>query len=142
VKVLAQVKEMGAHVVVDDFGTGFSSLGVLQRFPIDAVKIDHSLVLQLPHAADAAALTRAVIAMGHSLGLQIVAEGVETRPQREFLSEHGCDEIQGHYYCAPAPEETVTAMLFQQPGGAVRTANVQQFRPWRGPRPGGEGSDT
>jgi diguanylate cyclase (GGDEF)-like protein/PAS domain S-box-containing protein len=141
VKLLAQVKDMGAQVVIDDFGTGYSSLGFLQRFPIDAVKIDRSLVLQLPHGADAAALARAVIAMAHSLGLQVVAEGVETRPQWEFLSEHGCDAMQGNYYCAPAPEETVTAMLLQQPHGAVRTANVQQFRPWRGTRPGGEGGN-
>jgi diguanylate cyclase (GGDEF)-like protein/PAS domain S-box-containing protein len=139
-KLLAQVKDMGAHVVVDDFGTGYSSLGLLRRLPIDAVKVDRSLVLQLPHGGDAAALTRAVIAMAHSLGLQVIAESVETRAQWEFLSEQGCDAMQGNYYCAPAPEETVTAMLFQQPHGAVRTANVQQFRPWRGPRPGGDNS--
>jgi diguanylate cyclase (GGDEF)-like protein len=141
-KLLAQVKDMGAHVMVDDFGTGYSSLGLLRRLPIDAVKIDRSLVVQLPQSGEAAALTRAVIAMAHSLDLQVIAESVETRPQWEFLSEHGCDAMQGNYYCAAAPEETVTAMLFQQPYGAVRTANVQQFRPWRGPRPGGDsGSD-
>jgi diguanylate cyclase (GGDEF)-like protein/PAS domain S-box-containing protein len=134
VKVLAQLKEMGTQVVVDDFGTGYSSLGVLQRLPIDAVKIDRSLVLQLPNGGAAAALARAVIAMAHSLDLQVIAEGVETRPQWEYLSEHGCDAMQGNYYCAPAPGETVTAMLLQQPHGAVRTANVQQIRPWRGPQ--------
>jgi len=138
-KLLAQVKEMGAQVVVDDFGTGYSSLGCLKRFPVDAVKIDRSLVAQLPNGMDAAALTRAVIGMAHSLDLQVIAEGVETRAQCDFLSEHGCDAIQGNYYCAAAPEETVTAMLLQQPHGAVRIANVQQFRPWRAPRPGGEG---
>ena len=138
VKLIAQMKEMGVQVVVDDFGIGYSSLGLLQRFPIDAVKIDRSLVLQLPSGRDAAALARAVIAMAHSLELQVIAESVETRAQWEFLSEHGCDAMQGNYYCAPAPEEAVTAMLFQQPNGAVRTANIQQFRPWRGPRQGEE----
>ncbi|HYC43871.1 MAG TPA: EAL domain-containing protein [Burkholderiales bacterium] len=136
-KLLAQVKDMGAHVVVDDFGTGYSSLGNLKRFPIDAIKIDRSLVSQLP-GADAASLTRAVIAMAHSLNQQVIAEGVETRQQWDFLSEHGCEAMQGNYFCAPAPEEAITAMLLQPPHGAVRLGNVQQFRPWRGPRPGGE----
>jgi EAL domain-containing protein (putative c-di-GMP-specific phosphodiesterase class I) len=133
---------MGAQIVVDDFGTGYSSLGCLKRFPVDAVKIDRSLVAQLPNGTDAAAMTRAVIGMAHSLDLQVIAEGVETRAQWDFLSEHGCDAVQGNYYCAPAPEETVTAMLLQHPQGAVRIANIQQFRPWRTPRPGGEGSET
>jgi EAL domain-containing protein (putative c-di-GMP-specific phosphodiesterase class I) len=130
---------MGAQIVVDDFGTGYSSLGCLKRFPIDAVKIDRSVVAQLPNGSDAAATTRAVIGMAHNLGLQVIAEGVESHAQWDFLSDHGCDAVQGNYYCAPAPEETVTAMLLQQPHGAVRTANVQQFRPWRAPRPGGDG---
>lgn len=137
-KLLAQLKDMGAQIVVDDFGTGYSSLGVLKRFPIDAVKIDRSLVAQLPGSADAVAMTRAVIAMAHSLSLQVIAEGVETRSQWDFLSEHGCDAMQGNYYCAPAPAETVTTMLLQHPQGAVRVANIQQFRPWRAPRPGGD----
>ena len=137
-KLLAQVKDMGAQIVVDDFGTGYSSLGVLKRFPIDAIKIDRSLVSQLPNGADAVEMASAVIAMAHRLNLQVTAEGVETRAQWDFLSEHGCDAIQGKYYCAPAPADSVTAMLLQQPHGAVRIANVQQFRPWPAPRPGGE----
>jgi len=140
-RLLAQVKELGSHVVIDDFGTGHSSLGCLNRFPIDAVKIDCSLIAQLPGGADGAALTRAVIAMAHSLSLEVIAEGVETRAQWDFLAEHGCDAMQGNYYCAPAPEETVTAMLLQQPHGAVRVANVEQLRPWRA-RPGDLGSDS
>ena len=83
-KLLAQVKDMGAHVVIDDFGTGYSSLGLLRRLPIDAVKIDRSLVVQLPQSAEAAALTRAVIAMAHSLDLQVIAESVETRRNGSF----------------------------------------------------------
>jgi diguanylate cyclase (GGDEF)-like protein/PAS domain S-box-containing protein len=139
-RLLPQVKELGAHVVVDDFGTGYSSLGLLSRFPIDAVKIDRSLVAGLPAGGDRAALTRAVIGMAHSLSLQVIAEGVETRAQWDFLAEHGCDAMQGNYYCAPAPEETVTAMLLQQPHGAVRVANVEQLRPWRA-RPGDAGGE-
>jgi EAL domain-containing protein (putative c-di-GMP-specific phosphodiesterase class I) len=132
-RLLTQVKELGASVVVDDFGTGYSSLACLRRFPVDAVKIDRSLVAQLPAEGDGASLTRAVIGMAHSLGLQVIAEGVETRAQWDFLAAHGCDAVQGNYYCAPAPEETITAMLLQQPHGAVRVGNVEQLRPWRSP---------
>jgi diguanylate cyclase (GGDEF)-like protein/PAS domain S-box-containing protein len=135
-RLLAQVKDLGANVVVDDFGIGYSSLGCLKRFPIDAVKIDRSLVGQLTVGEDAMALTRAVIGMAHSLNLQVTAEGVETRQQWDFLSAHGCDAMQGNYFCAPAPAETVTTMLLQQPHGLYRAANIEQFRPWRAARPG------
>jgi EAL domain-containing protein (putative c-di-GMP-specific phosphodiesterase class I) len=138
-KLLAQVKDLGAQVVVDDFGTGYSSLGCLRRFPIDAVKIDRSLVAQLPIGTEAAAISRAVIGMAHTLRLEVVAEGVETRAQWEFLDELGCDAVQGNYYCAPAPEEAITAMLIQQVGVA-RIGNVQLLRP-RASRPGPETTD-
>lgn len=137
-KLLGEVKELGARIVVDDFGIGYSSLGMLSRFPVDAVKIDRSLVAQLPGAAGAAAMARAVIAMAHSLGLQVTAEGVESRAQWDFLAGHGCDAIQGNYYCAPAPADTVTSMLLQQAQGVARVVNVQQFRPWRAPPQSGE----
>jgi diguanylate cyclase (GGDEF)-like protein/PAS domain S-box-containing protein len=113
-RLLSQVKELGARVVVDDFGTGYSSLGCLKRFPIDAIKIDQSLVAQVPRIDDASGLTRAVIAMGRSLGLEVTAEGVETRAQCEFLLQHGCGSMQGNYFCAPAPANIVGRML-QQP---------------------------
>jgi EAL domain-containing protein (putative c-di-GMP-specific phosphodiesterase class I) len=138
-RLLCQVKELGAHIVIDDFGTGHSSLGCLKRFPIDAVKIDRSLVAQLPDGGDAVELTRAVIAMAHSLGLKVTGEGVETRQQWDFLREHGCDCVQGNYFCAPAPPEALEPMLLQHPHGAIRMANVQQFRPWPALRPGVEG---
>jgi diguanylate cyclase (GGDEF)-like protein len=128
-KLLAQVKDLGARVVVDDFGTGYSSLGYLRRFPIDTVKIDRSLIAQLPNGTEAVAISRAVVGMAHSLGLEVVAEGVETRGQWEFLHELGCDAMQGNYYCAPAPEQAITAMLIQQLHGVARLANVQPLRP-------------
>jgi EAL domain-containing protein (putative c-di-GMP-specific phosphodiesterase class I) len=144
-RLLAQVKDLGAHVVVDDFGIGYSSLGCLRRFPIDTVKIDRSLVAQLPSGAEAAAISRAVIGMAHSLNLHVVAEGVETRSQWDFLAAQGCDSMQGNYYCAPAPEDVITAMLLQQVHGNVRIMNFQS-RPARAPRAGaennGEGPET
>jgi EAL domain-containing protein (putative c-di-GMP-specific phosphodiesterase class I) len=137
-RLLSQLKDAGVQIVIDDFGTGHSSLGVLKRFPVDGVKIDRSLVAQLPGCADAVEVTRAVIAMAHSLNLRVCGEGVETRPQWEFLREHGCDAVQGNYFCAPSPADAVAGMLLQQPGGALRTGNVQQLRPWRAARPGDE----
>jgi predicted signal transduction protein with EAL and GGDEF domain len=76
--------------------------------------------------------------MAHSLNLQVTAEGVETRQQWDFLSTIGCDAMQGNYFCAPAPAETVTTMLLQQSQGAHRVANIEQFRPWRTVRSGVE----
>ena len=82
------------------------------------------------------AVTRAVIGMAHSLNLQVTAEGVETRQQWDFLNTHSCDSMQGNYFCAPAPAETVTAMLMQQLQGTNRVSNIEQLRPWRAARVG------
>jgi EAL domain-containing protein (putative c-di-GMP-specific phosphodiesterase class I) len=95
-KLFAQVKDLSAQVV-DDFGTGYSSLGYLRRFPVDTVRIDRSLVAQFPHGTEAAAISRAVTGMAHSLGVEVVGEGVETHGQWEFVRELGCDGMQGNY---------------------------------------------
>jgi diguanylate cyclase (GGDEF)-like protein/PAS domain S-box-containing protein len=101
VRVLQQLKDMGIRVAIDDFGTGYSSLGYLKRFPIDSVKIDRSFILDIPHDNDDVAITRAVIAMAHSLRLKVIAEGVETEEQYQFLRNHDCDEMQGYYFSEP-----------------------------------------
>jgi EAL domain-containing protein (putative c-di-GMP-specific phosphodiesterase class I) len=126
-KLLGQFKELGVRVVIDDFGTGTSSLNLLQRLPIDCVKIDRSLILQLPRSESAAALTRAVLAMAHSLGIAVTAEGVETREQWEFLRDAGCEEMQGNYFSAPVPADIV-ASVARQPAAGGRRANVQELR--------------
>jgi diguanylate cyclase (GGDEF)-like protein/PAS domain S-box-containing protein len=127
-KLLRHLKDIGVRIVLDDFGTGHSSLGCLKRFPVDAVKIDRSLIGQLPTAPDALEITRAVIGMAHSLNLQVIAEGVETLPQWEFLREHACDAMQGNHFCPPSPSEKLTSMLLSGAIGAARAANVQPLR--------------
>ncbi len=103
VTTLSRLRELGIAVSIDDFGTGYSSLGYLKRFPIDSVKIDRSFIKDLPHDADDAAITRAVIAMARSLRIRVVAEGVETREQLDFLRTHECDECQGFFLSRPLP---------------------------------------
>ena len=126
-RLLAQLKEVGVRVVVDGFGTGYSSLSFLRRLPIDSVKIDRSLIGELPRSADATALTRGVVAMAHSLGLMVIAEGVETREQWEFLRQQGCDEMQGNYFSAPIAPEIVPGIV-RQPVPAGSRAAVQPLR--------------
>jgi EAL domain-containing protein (putative c-di-GMP-specific phosphodiesterase class I) len=126
-RLLAQLKEAGVRVVVDGFGTGYSSLSFLRRLPIDSVKVDRSLIGELPRSGDAAALTRGVIAMAHSLGLTVIAEGVETREQWEFLNQQGCDEMQGNYFSAPIAPEIVPGIV-RQPVAAGSRAAVQALR--------------
>jgi len=103
VTTLSRLSDLGIAVSIDDFGTGYSSLGYLKRFPVDNVKIDRSFIKDLPHDADDAAITRAVIAMARSLRIRVVAEGVETREQLDFLRTHECDECQGFYLSRPLP---------------------------------------
>jgi diguanylate cyclase (GGDEF)-like protein/PAS domain S-box-containing protein len=126
-RLLAQLKEIGVRVVIDGFGTGYSSLSFLRRLPIDSVKIDRSLISELPRSADATALTRGVVAMAHSLGLTVVAEGVETREQWEFLHQQGCDEMQGNYFSAPIAPGIVPGIV-RQPVPAGSRAAVQPLR--------------
>jgi diguanylate cyclase (GGDEF)-like protein/PAS domain S-box-containing protein len=111
VTVLRELKEMGVQLVLDDFGTGYSSLSYLKRFPIDTLKIDQSFVRDLTTDADDASIVRAVIGMGESLRMLVVAEGVETREQLAFLREHACPEGQGFYFSHPVVAEEFSQLL-------------------------------
>ncbi len=100
---LRELKALGVKIAIDDFGTGYSSLAYLRRFPIDTLKIDISFVRDLPTSEDGAAIAVAIINMARSLKMKVIAEGVETLPQLEWLRRHACDEIQGFYYSRPLP---------------------------------------
>lgn len=101
VSMLNALKALGVGIAVDDFGTGYSSLSYLKRFPVDQLKIDQSFVRDLTNDADDATLVGAIISLGHALGLRVVAEGVETKEQLDFLRESRCDEVQGFYLAHP-----------------------------------------
>jgi EAL domain-containing protein (putative c-di-GMP-specific phosphodiesterase class I) len=110
-QVLTVLKQMGLSIAVDDFGTGYSSLNYLKQFPINVLKIDRSFVDGLPDGEQDAQIARAIIAMAHSLNLRVIAEGVETREQLEFLREHGCDEIQGFLLARPLSAQVLEEKL-------------------------------
>ena len=119
VTILSRLRDLGIAVSIDDFGTGYSSLGYLKRFPIDNVKVDRSFIKDLPHDADDAAITRAVIAMARSLRIRVVAEGVETLEQLDFLRAHECDECQGFFLSHPLPADEL-AVLADDLGARAR----------------------
>jgi diguanylate cyclase (GGDEF)-like protein len=113
-RILMGLKALGVRIAVDDFGTGYSSLAMLQRFPLDTIKIDRSLMRNVFGAPDDTGLADAIIAMGKSLSLTVVAQGVETKEQAEYLRLHACDELQGFYFKRPLPVDEFTQLLREQ----------------------------
>ena len=103
IATLEYLKNTGITLAMDDFGTGYSSLSYLRRFPIDALKIDRSFVMDLEESDHGAAICAAIIAMSRQLGLTVIAEGVETEEQVMFLQSHDCDQIQGYLISKPIP---------------------------------------
>jgi diguanylate cyclase (GGDEF)-like protein/PAS domain S-box-containing protein len=100
-----EIRDLGVRVAIDDFGTGYSSLSQLKRFPLDALKIDRSFIKGIPSDKDDMAITEAILTLGKTLGVKIVAEGVETDEQRAFLERHACNEMQGFHFSRPIPPE-------------------------------------
>jgi diguanylate cyclase (GGDEF)-like protein/PAS domain S-box-containing protein len=111
INTLRELKAMDLRISIDDFGTGYSSLSYLKRFPIDVLKIDQSFVRDIPGDADDAAIASTIITMAHSLGLKVVAEGVETKEQLNFMREHSCDSMQGYFLSKPLPTDQFESFL-------------------------------
>ena len=111
VAALHRLKDIGVSISLDDFGTGYSSLGYLKRFPIDTLKIDKSFVDDVTTSANDAAIALSVISLAHNLNMQVIAEGVETREQVQFLTERGCDEMQGYFFSRPVSAGEFTELL-------------------------------
>lgn len=111
VSLLLSLRRMGVRLSIDDFGTDYSSLSYLKRFPVDTLKIDRTFISDITTDSDDAAITRAIISMGHSLRLRVIAEGVETREQLEFLQALRCDEGQGNYFGRPSPAMEIEELL-------------------------------
>ncbi len=123
--ILNELRTIGVSLAIDDFGTGYSSLVYLKRLPIDTLKIDKEFVDDLTRDPDDEAITATIITMGHSLGLNVIAEGVENESQLNFLREHGCDEIQGHWLSKPLEGDRCLAFLRTwQQGEAVATPSL------------------
>jgi diguanylate cyclase (GGDEF)-like protein/PAS domain S-box-containing protein len=120
--ILQTLRKSGVQVALDDFGTGYSSLSYLRRFPIDALKIDQSFVAQLVSGGDGTAIVTAVISMAKSLRLRVIAEGVETLEQLEFLQSHHCEEAQGYYFSRPVSAPQFARLLETGLSAEVRTA--------------------
>ncbi|MBV6325498.1 EAL domain-containing protein [Duganella violaceipulchra] len=108
---LSALRAMGVHIAIDDFGTGYSSLAYLKRFPVDTLKIDIAFIREVTSSPDDAAVVDAIIAMAHSLKLEVVAEGVETAAQLAYLGRHRCDQIQGYFYSRPLPAARLEQLL-------------------------------
>jgi diguanylate cyclase (GGDEF)-like protein/PAS domain S-box-containing protein len=114
VELLHAMKALGINLSIDDFGTGYSSLSYLSRFPIDVLKIDRSFVAEITRDSNDAAIVASIIALAHNLKLAVIAEGVETEEQLDYLRRHGCDEMQGYYFSRPLPAGEFEALLRQQ----------------------------
>jgi len=122
--ILRELKQMGLRVAIDDFGTGYSSLAYLKRFPLDILKIDSSFIRDIPGDGDNEAIATAIIAMAHSLNLEVIAEGVETEDQLSFLRSHKCGGVQGYFFSPALPGEQMKEYLKKEPELMAWTASL------------------
>jgi EAL domain-containing protein (putative c-di-GMP-specific phosphodiesterase class I) len=122
IEKLTELKSLGLRISIDDFGTGYSSLSQLKQFPVDTLKVDRSFIRELPEDQEDVAITAAIINMGKTLGLTVIAEGVETEAQQTFLKNHACDQIQGFYFSKAIAAGEIPQLFEKQsvPPGRVK----------------------
>lgn len=113
ISILTEIKKLGVRLAIDDFGVGYSSLSQIKKFPIDTLKVDGSFIRDIPQNMEDRAITEAIIAMGKTLSLTVIAEGVETEEQETFLREHACDQSQGYFFSRPIPPEKFSDLMRQ-----------------------------
>jgi len=131
-EVLKRLETLGVKVAIDDFGTGYSSLSYLRRFSVDELKIDSSFVQDIEHSEQARSIVAAVVKLAHSLGLRVVAEGIESAHQSDFLSRMKCDELQGYFFSHPIP---VDELAYRLKAGKFKLAIFTEPYPFIGEKP-------
>ena len=114
IEILNRIKDLGISLAIDDFGIGYSSLSQLKRLPINKLKIDRSFIRELPHDEEDVVISKTIIALSKNMGLSVIAEGVETEQQKDFLLQNGCHYIQGYYYCKPLVADEIEVRLKTQ----------------------------
>jgi EAL domain-containing protein (putative c-di-GMP-specific phosphodiesterase class I) len=128
VRRIQDLHALGVRIALDDFGSGYSSLGYLQKFPLDKLKIDKSFAAALGQSANGGVIVQAIVTLGRALGLSVLVEGVETEEQRTLLRLAGCDEMQGFLFAKPAPARVIDRLL-AQPAGVPSVLPVLSARP-------------
>ncbi len=122
VDTMYSLKDMGIKLVIDDFGTGYSSLSYLKQFPVDKLKIDRSFISEMASNQNDAAIAKAIINLGHSLNIEVLAEGIENEFQRDFIISHGCDYAQGYYYKAPDTPDKIFEYIKSLPQARIKNS--------------------
>jgi EAL domain-containing protein (putative c-di-GMP-specific phosphodiesterase class I) len=122
VDTMYSLKDMGIKLVIDDFGTGYSSLSYLKQFPVDKLKIDRSFISEMASNQNDAAIVKAIINLGHSLNIEVLAEGIENEFQKDFVISHGCDYAQGYYYKAPDTADKIFEFVKSLPQAKIKNS--------------------